>query len=98
MPGVSPEKFSHPFIAQPSGEGNLTPGYTVNTRVRALDVLPFNTSLRFDMELWHWNTAKVNYAPTTFYYMLPGGKNNIGPDYEGAKEEVLIDFEKLYHQ
>lgn len=90
-----PEKFSHPFIAQPAGDGNLTPGYTVNTRVRALDVLPFNTSLRFDMELWHWNTAKVNYAPTTFYYMLPGGKNNIKPDYEGAREEVLIDFEKL---
>lgn len=91
-----PEKFSHPFIAQPSGEGNLTPGYTVNTRVRALDVLPFNTSLRFDMELWHWNKATVNYAPTTFYYMIPGGKSNIKPDYEGAKEEVLIDFAKLY--
>ncbi|MGQ1787425.1 glycoside hydrolase family 172 protein [Saccharicrinis sp. GN24d3] len=91
-----PEKFSHPFIAQPSGEGNLTPGYTVNTRVRALDVLPFNTSLRFDMELWHWNNATVNYAPTTFYYMKPGGESNIKPDYEGAKEKVLLDYEALY--
>lgn len=91
-----PEKFSHPFIAQPSGEGNLTPGYTVNTRVRALDVLPFNTSLRFDMELWHWNKATVNYAPTTFYYMKPGGESNIKSDYEGAKEKVLLDYEALY--
>ncbi|MBI9065259.1 MAG: DUF2961 domain-containing protein [Marinilabiliaceae bacterium] len=91
-----PEQFSHPFIAQPSGEGNLTPGYTVNTRVRALDVLPFNTSLRFDMELWHWNTARVNYAPTTFYYMKPGGNTNIEPDYKGAREQVLLDFEKMY--
>ncbi|GGK46175.1 MULTISPECIES: glycoside hydrolase family 172 protein [Flavobacteriaceae] len=90
------EKFSHPFIAQPSGGGNMTPGYTVNTRVRALDVLPFNTSLKFDMELWHWNKASINYAPTTFYYMMPGGESNIKPDYKGAKEEVLLDFEKLH--
>lgn len=90
------EKFSHPFIAQPSGEGNITPGYTVNTRVRALDVLPFNTSLKFDMELWHWNKATLNYAPTTFYYMMPGGESNIKSDYKGAKEEVLLDFEKIH--
>ncbi|TDU39812.1 Protein of unknown function (DUF2961) [Gelidibacter sediminis] len=90
------EKFSHPFIAQPSGEGNMTPGYTVNTRVRALDVLPFNTSLKFDMELWHWNKATLNYAPTTFYYMMPGGESNIKSDYKGAKEEVLLDFEKIH--
>ncbi|MCT4586896.1 MAG: DUF2961 domain-containing protein [Carboxylicivirga sp.] len=90
------EKYSHPFIAQPSGEGNLSPGYTVNTRVRGLDVMLFNTSLRFDMELWHWNKAKVNYAPTTFYYMMPGGTTNIKPDYKGAREKVLLDFEKLY--
>lgn len=93
-----PEVFSHPFIAQPSGEGNMTPGYTVNTRVRTLDILPFNTSLKFDMELWHWNKANVNYAPTTFYYMLPGGESNIKPDYKGAKEPVLLDFEKLHAQ
>ncbi|SFS85394.1 Protein of unknown function [Zhouia amylolytica] len=90
-----PEKFSHPFIAQPSGEGNLTPGYTVNMRVRALDILPFNESLKFDMELWHWNKAIMNYAPTTFYYMRPGGKSNIEPDYIGVKEPVLLDFEKI---
>jgi len=91
-----PETFAHPFMAQPSGEGNLTPGYTVNTRLRSLDVLPFNTSLRFDMELWHWNKASVNYAPTTFYYMMPGGESNIAPDYAGVREPVLLDFEKLY--
>jgi hypothetical protein len=90
------EKFSHPFIAQPSGEGNMTPGYTVNMKVRTLDILPFHTSLRFDMELWHWNKASLNYAPTTFYYMIPGGTSNIKPDYKGAKEEVLLDYEKVH--
>ncbi|MDO5977397.1 glycoside hydrolase family 172 protein [Flavivirga spongiicola] len=91
-----PETFTHPFIAQPSGDGNMTPGYTVNAKVRTLNALPFTKSLKFDMELWHWNKATINYAPTTFYYMKPGGKNNIAPDYKGAKEKVLVDYEELH--
>ena len=80
--------FTHPFIAQPTGEGNLSPGYTVNSRFRALDVIPFKSSLRLDMELWHWVKTRVNYAPTTFYYMLPGGVSDKTPDVESAKAKI----------
>lgn len=67
-----PERISnHPFIAQPSGAGNFHPGFTVNIRYRNLDVIPFRTSLRFDMELWHWLKTKMDYAPTTFWYISP---------------------------
>lgn len=61
--------FSTPFNAQPSGEGNRSPGMTVNSRWRLLDVMPFNTSYRFDMELWHWdNKIQMDYSPTVFWY------------------------------
>ena len=83
--------FFHPFVAQPIGEGNLTPGYTVNSRFRALDVIPFKSSFRLDMELWHWVKTKVNYAPTTFYYMLPGGCSDREIDVKGAKEKIARD-------
>lgn len=70
-----PEVFTgHPFIAQPSGDGNFTQGYTVNSRYRALDAIPFTYSLKFDMELWHWAHTRINYAPTTFWYFMPGGR------------------------
>ncbi|MBI9065258.1 MAG: DUF2961 domain-containing protein, partial [Marinilabiliaceae bacterium] len=46
--------FATPFIAQPVGDGNRSPGLTVNSRWRSLDVIPFNQSLKFDMEIWHW--------------------------------------------
>lgn len=82
------ETYSHPFIAQPIGEGNLTIGYTINSRFRALDVIPFKKSLELDMELWHWVKTKVNYAPTTFYYMLPGGSTDREIDIKGAKEKI----------
>ncbi len=86
-----PEKFAnHPFIAQPDGSGNFWPGYTVNLRYRALDAIPFTNSLRFDMEMWHWNKATIHHAPATWYYMLPGGTSNILPDTAGVKEPVAL--------
>jgi len=60
--------FSAPFIAQPIGDGNRSPGLTVNNRWRSLDVIPFDKSLKFDMEIWHWADTKIDYAPTTYWY------------------------------
>ena len=86
-----PEKFSHPYIAQPDGSGNFDPGYTVNMRFRGLDAIPFSSSLKFDMEMWHWTRAHINFAPISFHYMLPGGKSNIQPDPETAKMPVVLE-------
>lgn len=86
-----PETFSnHPFIAQPDGSGNFNPGYTVNLRFRGLDAIPFSNSLKFDMEMWHWTRANINFAPVTFHYMLPGGTSNIKPDAANAAKPVVI--------
>jgi len=86
-----PEKFSnHPFIAQPDGSGNFNPGYTVNMRLRDLDAIPFNKELKFDMEMWHWTRAHINFAPVSFHYMLPGGKTNVTEDVGNAKKPVVL--------
>jgi hypothetical protein len=77
-----PEFFEHPFIAQPDGSGNLDSGTAVNIRFRALDKIPFNEKLKVDMELWHWTTTKVDYAPTTFFYLKPESRaqHDFDPD------------------
>lgn len=88
---VRPEVFTnHPFISQPDGSGNITPGYTVNMRFRSLDAIPFNKELKVDMELWHWATTTINYAPTTFYYLKPGGEDLTKPDIKSAKAPVAL--------
>ncbi len=81
-----PEKFTdHPFISQPDGSGNLEAGYTVNLRYRSLDKLPFNNHLRFDMEVWTWTDAILNFAPVTFFYLKPQHGNEIlFPDQTGT--------------
>lgn len=91
-----PEVFTgHPFIAMPAGDGNLGIGYTVNSRYRALDAIPFTRSLRFDMELWHWQEARMNYAPTTMWYMRPGGICKIVPDTAGVRQPVVLRRSQL---
>lgn len=95
-----PEYFEAPFHAQPSGAGNLTVGFTVNSRYRSLDAIPFTTSLKFDMELWHWRNTRMNFAPATFWYARPGAKWNVEPDPESAalpvarkRSDVVETFE-----
>jgi hypothetical protein len=66
-----PEPFSHPFIAQPTGNGNFHPGMTVNMRYRVLDAIPFNESIKADIELWHWARTIIDYSLTSYYYLLP---------------------------
>lgn len=79
-----PEFFDAPFHAQPNGSGNLESSLTVNNRYRILDCLPFEKSLKVDMELWHWRSTVVNYAPTTFWYARPGADGNVAPDAKTA--------------
>lgn len=83
-----PNFFESAFHAQPSGDGNLKPGFTVNGRYRSLDAIPFEKSIKFDMELWHWARTVMDYAPTTFWYARPGAKWDIESDPKEAKRPV----------
>ncbi len=83
-----PERFESPFHAQPTGLGNLKSGFSVNSRYRLLDSLPFTKSIKFDMELWHWRATKMDYAPATFWYARPGAGCNAKPDPATASRPV----------
>ena len=91
-----PEKFSHPFIAQPTGAGNFHPGMSVNMRFRALDAIPFNTSIKSDIEMWHWVKTKVNYAMTAYWYVYPGFKCNVEPDIDAVRNPVAMKRADIY--
>lgn len=92
-----PERFSnHPFIAQPDGSGNFHPGYTVNLRYRSLDAIPFSSSLRFDMEMWHWVKATINFAPITYWYIHPQDVAPAPSELKDAQEPVALRLEDLF--
>lgn len=76
------EHFSSPFIAMPArdlkGRENWM-GYTTTSRIRGLDAIPFDQSLKFDMEIWDWADCKVGYSATSFWYARPGATSNRQP-------------------
>jgi hypothetical protein len=89
-----PPAFSHPFIAQPDGSGNLDVGVSVNVRFRSLDKIPFTESLKMTMELLHHTKTTVNYAPTTFFYLRPGGESETEFSRIEAQRPVALAEEK----
>ncbi|NQU87961.1 MAG: DUF2961 domain-containing protein, partial [Mariniphaga sp.] len=91
-----PEKFSHPFIAQPTGAGNFHPGMSVNMRYRSLDAIPFNSGIKSDIEMWHWVKTKVNYAMTSFWYVFSGFESNILPDIDAVMNPVALARTDIY--
>lgn len=91
-----PEKFTHPFIAQPTGAGNFHAGMTVNMRYRALDAIPFEDKLSSNIELWHWVKTRINYAMTAFWYAKPDFQINIEPDIESVQIPVAMKRSDIY--
>jgi hypothetical protein len=87
------EIFNEPFIAQPDGEGAQDPGYVVNLRSRSLDAMPFTSEIKFDMEMWHWQSTWMDFAPATFFYLKPGGQILVTPDRLGARQKVVLKRE-----
>jgi len=91
-----PQKFTHPFIAQPTGAGNFHPGMTVNMRYRSLDAIPFHQQIKSDIELWHWAKTRINMALTSYWYAMPGFKTNVLPDIESVQIPVVTKRSDIY--
>lgn len=83
--GVVPnpiDEFAVPFLANVRVAAPNSKGYNTCTRTRALDAIPFERRLRFDIESsgsvrnsWF----HLQYAVNTYWYALPGSSNNRKP-------------------
>jgi len=89
--------FDHPFIAQPDGSGAMKPGHVSNLRFRGLDAIPFKKSFVFDMEVLHWINTYINYAPTSFWYMLPGTQSNRKSEPEKASLKIVRNQKEMFN-
>lgn len=69
--------FSHPYHNQTRCDGPGNSGNTSLARFHIFDDLPFNTAFRFDMGIWHWDTAIIEKAVTSWWYAFPGTRDNL---------------------
>ncbi|MDW5290109.1 glycoside hydrolase family 172 protein [Formosa sp. PL04] len=94
--GISTDFYEHPFHAQPrsfvynklnrktDNERN-TMGYSTETRTRALDIMPFDSSLQLDMEVWSGTDCDMGYGVGVYWYGDKQTTSNRVPD----EKEVL---------
>lgn len=69
----SPEIFYFPYCGQPRNDGPGNRGFVTNFRWHILDPLPFQSNIRFYMELYsHERTPGLSYARMGYHYARPG--------------------------
>lgn len=74
-----PEVFTHAYHNQPRCDGPGNYGHTCVSRFHVIDNIPFNTSFKFDMEVWHWKECKIAMAATSYWYAFPGATHGFAP-------------------
>jgi len=88
--------FEAPFHAQPIAKGNWGVGHTTNVRDRVHDRIPFTNSLKFNMELFHWQpNRKVDYATTTHWYAFDGATCNGLSSATTVREKVGVTLPEI---
>ncbi|MGJ8634765.1 MAG: glycoside hydrolase family 172 protein [Luteolibacter sp.] len=98
--GRSTDFYEHPFHAQPfankynklnrkpeSDDSRDTQGFSVETRSRALDTMPFGSSLQLDMEVWSGTDCDMGYQVGTYWYAFADTTSNRKPE---AKEVLNV--------
>ncbi|HEX6275551.1 MAG TPA: DUF2961 domain-containing protein [Polyangiaceae bacterium] len=74
------ELFFRALHAQTRAGGPGFSGTFSVNRFRTLDAVPFDESLRFDLELWHWGSTQVTWDGLIYYYARPGAKDDLGEE------------------
>ena len=62
----------NPFHSQTRCDGPGSKGNTSNVRYQILDSVPFQKSLDFNLEVWHWEAVEIQYATLAYFYAAPG--------------------------
>jgi hypothetical protein len=71
----SNQPFTTAYIGQPLGTSRKNFGYTSLYRFHVFDPIPFQSSLRFDLEVRHWgDPVDVTYDAVSFWYGRPGSR------------------------
>ena len=90
--GRSTDFYEHPFHAQPfshrynklnrktSDSERNTQGFSVETRSRSLDTMPFAKSLQLDMEVWSGTDCDMGYGVGMYWYGFGDTTSNRQPE------------------
>ncbi|MCC7062230.1 MAG: DUF2961 domain-containing protein [Planctomycetes bacterium] len=85
----SPEPFTSAFHAQTQCDGPGNYGFTSLHRSQILDSVPFQSSFRFELEVWHWvEGLQLDYSSVAYWYGAAGTTSGL-PAVPPAAERTL---------
>ena len=70
------ETFAHAYHAQTRAPAGSFGGQFSMNRFLVLDPVPFERSLRFDLEIWHWSDASIAADAILYWYARPGARDD----------------------
>ena len=73
----SAETFAHAYHAQTRAPAGSFAGLFSMNRFLVLDPVPFERSLRFDLEIWHWTDTSIAAEAILYWYARPGARDDL---------------------
>ena len=70
------ETFAHAYHAQTRTPAGGFGGLFSMNRFLVLDPVPFERSLRFDLEIWHWSDTSIAADAILYWYARPGARDD----------------------
>ena len=70
------ETFAHAYHAQTRAPDSGFAGLFSMNRFLVLDPVPFERSLRFDLEIWHWSDTSIAADALLYWYARPGARDD----------------------
>lgn len=85
-----PTVFQSALHGQVQCDGPVNRGFTSVHRFHLLDAVPFQSSFRFDLEVWHWvPDLAMDYATVAYWYGAKGSAHGLPPLPE--REHLALD-------
>ncbi len=88
--------FTMPYHAQTRVDGPASGGHISLNRWYVLDAVPYQTSIRFDQEIWHWMPCNCTWSHVIYWYAKPGSpgpakvdRKSLMPQNMGIRENML---------
>lgn len=86
-----PTPYDHiPYHTQPNAGTPGCFGHIANNRFHVLDPITFEKSLKFDIEIWHWEDVHATFAATSYWYADYDSTGPVTPNLEWADVEELL--------
>ena len=82
--------FQSALHGQVQCDGPINYGFTSVHRVHLLDMVPFQSTFRFDLEVWHWvPDLQMDYASVAYWYAGKGADSGLPP--VPGSEQLALD-------